>query len=235
MKKFILAVFFISYAGFLYAAQEPISTSQDPRIKRINYQSSNIVHLHGHPGYSVHVVFSPAEEVVNVAIGDASAWEVVSVKNNIFLKPVVDSNTNMTVLTNQRAYHFNLISADNVKDLTYQLQFVYPEQVITNDEDYKKDLNSMDLNWEYSFAPRNAEAIAPIQAFDDGQFTYFKFHRNQPIPAIFTVDDRRNESVVNYHVEDGRVVVNQVAEQFTFRYNGEAVSVFNDTLIDDEE
>lgn len=234
MKKLILTIFVISYVGSLYAAQQPISTSQDHRIKRITYQSNNIVHLYGHHGYSVHVTFSPSEQVENIALGDAGAWEVVPVRNNLFLKPLAESNTNLTVLTNQRSYHFNLISADNVKDLTYQLQFIYPEQIIMDDDGYKKDLSAIDLNWEYSFAPKNAEPMAPIQAFDDGQFTYFKFHRNQAIPAIFTVDERRNESVVNYHVEDGRVVVNQVSEQFTFRHNGEAVSVFNDTLIDEE-
>ena len=83
-----------------------------------------------------------------------------------------------------------------------------------------------DLNFGYSFKGDNM--LKPNTVFDNGEFTYFKFRDMNDLPAIFEVDSDRNESVVNFRVEDGYVVVNSIGGQFTLRHGIDEACVFND-------
>lgn len=89
------------------------------------------------------------------------------------------------------------------------------------------------LNWKYSFT--GSRALAPIEAFDNGQFTYFKFKTNgmNHHPTVFIVDKKRNETLVNYHMQGGYMVINSVAKQFTLRDGAYVTSVYNDYAIGD--
>lgn len=87
------------------------------------------------------------------------------------------------------------------------------------------------INWKYSFT--GSRSLAPIEAYDNNQFTYFKFKQDgsSHLPAIFIVDKDKNETLVNYHIQGDYLVVNSVAKQFTLRNGNEVTSVYNDFLI----
>lgn len=89
------------------------------------------------------------------------------------------------------------------------------------------------LNWKYSYT--GDKALVPLDAFDNGQFTYFKFKEGgmSHLPAIFIVDKNRNETLVNYHMEGQYLIVNGVAKQFTFRDGSYVTSIYNDLAIGD--
>lgn len=70
-------------------------------------------------------------------------------------------------------------------------------QFLANNTDYQ-------LNQLNRFAGRNAlghefnwisSDIAPINIWDDGTFTYFKFGANTDIPAIYYVDENGRKSI----------------------------------------
>lgn len=86
-------------------------------------------------------------------------------------------------------------------------------------------------NWNYSF--NGNKEIMPLHVYDDGVFTYLELKPNQPVPAVFAVDDKSGrESVVNTRRRGKYIVIQQTAPQFTLR-NGPAkvTSIFNNNEI----
>ena len=242
MKKiFIPALLILSVLATpsVYAEQKPRSVAADHRIKLINYDPNNVTSVKAHYGYETQIVFSNNEAIQNVTLGDSSAWQVIPVSNHLFLKPIIASTTNMTVLTISRSYNFHLSSANSSdpSDQTYELRFIYPDDAIYQQIGASpiKAQSSPYYNGEYSYT--GDKKIAPIQAFDDGKFTYLKFRSDgsSVIPAIFSVDKDRNESLVNYHTQDGYIVINQVNNQYTLRNGNYVTSVYNDKAIGDWE
>lgn len=197
---------------------------------------NNVVAIKGHYGYQTQIVFAPNETVQNVSIGDSLAWQAVPVNNNLFIKPIASSITNMTILTNLNSYNFQLDSRDAAAAPTYKLQFIYPDGGYDQSGNSNAVGNAVDptkLNWKYSFT--GSRDLAPIETFDNNQFTFFKFKKDgaSRIPAIFIVDNKGKETLVNYHVQGNYVIVNTIGEQFTLRNGNYVTSVYNDYLIGD--
>lgn len=243
MKKSILITSLIALCcnTAVLAEQTPQSISKDHRVKIVNYDSENVTLLNVHYGYATDITFDDDETVENISIGDSLAWQAVPVRNHLFIKPIASSNTNMTILTNLHNYNFQLNSSNsqNPYDQVYELKFVYPDDNlsaqsgVTSNPDSALNIDFSKCNWKYSFT--GDKSIVPIQVFDDGQFTYFKFKKdgNSDTPAIYSVDKSKNESLVNYHVQNGYVVVNRVANQFTLRDGSLVTSIYNDDAIGD--
>ena len=193
--------------------------------------------LKGRYGYQTQITFAPNETVQSVSIGDSMAWLAVPMQNNLFIKPVAESTTNMTVLTNANSYNFQLDSSNTRVAPTYKLQFTYPDGGY-DQAGNSNTVASFDpdrLNWKYSFT--GDRSLAPIEAFDNGQFTYFKFKQDgmSHLPSVFIVDKNRNETLVNYHMQGKYLVVNAIAKQFTLRDGDYVTSVYNDLAIGDWE
>lgn len=235
MKKLSVLLLAVSFALPMHAALYPRGLSADHRVKVVTYDPSNVVIVQGRYGYQTQIVFAPNETVQNVSIGDSLAWQAVPVNNNLFIKPMAGSRTNMTVLTNINSYNFQLDSTRPAAEPTYRLQFIYPNggYDLTGKSNAIGQFNPDQMNWQYSFT--GARALAPIAAFDNGQFTYFKFKKGgmNHLPAIFSVDDRRQETLINYHIEGDYLVVNGVDKQFTLRDGSLVTSVYNDAAIGD--
>lgn len=215
-------------------ASLPHPVAADKHVKVVTYDPNNVVVLNGRYGFQTEIVFAPNETVQTVSIGDSAAWQAVPVNNHLFIKPVAESKTNMTVLTSTNSYNFQLTASETVNP-TYRLQFVYPN----GGYDTGGSPNAVGifdpekLNWKYSFT--GEKSLAPIEAFDNGQFTYFKFKRDgmTHFPAVFMVDDDRNESLINFHMQGDYLVVESVAKQFTLRNGKQVTSVYNDLAIGD--
>lgn len=238
MKKLLLASVIsviIAMPILTEAASHPRGVAADHRIKVVQYDPNNIVILKARYGYQTQITFDEGETVQNVSIGDGMAWLAVPVNNNLFIKPVAESTTNMTVLTNLNSYNFQLDSSNAQVAPTYKLQFNYSDSAYdqTGNSNAITSLDPDKLNYKYSFT--GDKTLAPEEVFDNGQFTYFQFKRNalNRMPAIFIVDKNRNETLVNYHMQDDYVVVNSVAKQFTLRDGNYVTSVYNNFAIDD--
>ena len=231
---FLVSIFLIGYSVLSQAEIQPRKTATDQHVKIVTYDPNNVVVLNGRYGYQTQITFSANETVQSVSIGDSLAWQAVPVNNNLFVKPVAESNTNMTVLTNSNSYNFQLDSSNQTAP-TYKLQFNYPAGGYDNNG-ASNTIGTFDpskINWKYSFT--GSRNLAPIEAFDNNQFTYFKFKQDgaSHLPAIFTVDKDKNETLINYHMQGDYLVVNSVAKQFTLRNGNEVTSVYNDLLIGD--
>jgi type IV secretion system protein VirB9 len=129
--------------------------------------------------------------------------------------------------------------SDDSDDQTLFLTFTYPThgnderklalQLIKVPSDICRD--PCKYNVQYSFTGDKEQA--PIQACDDGLFTYFKFRKHIDLPAVFIVLPDRKEEVVNYRMENGYLVVERIAKAFTLRNGDTVTSVYNDKYIGD--
>ena len=124
----------------LLAAAEvsPNNHPYDSRVRIVDYNPLDVVKITTYYGVSTHVQFDSSETIKEVAIGDEAAWNIVPRKSHFYVKPKLKkADTNMTVVTDKRTYHFSLFVAKrSVKDdsawrdpnLMYGLTFRYPEE-----------------------------------------------------------------------------------------------------------
>ncbi len=244
--KFFLLVFLIVAPCSLKAAQQPRFLGTEKKFRSYVYNPNDVYLYLGHYTYQGFIEFEAGETISTISMGDPSLWMFEHLQNRLFLKPVGEDNseTNMTVITNKRIYHFELMAKEaksiNDKDLIFVAKFVYPDEKDKNivefarseksDEPDMHDISIYNFNYQYTGEP----SIAPLKVFDNGEFTYFQFpKKNAEIPAIFTVDSAGFESLVNFRSAGQYIIVERVSPQFTLRNGAEIVCVYNTTMFSD--
>jgi len=215
----------------------------EKKFRSYLYNPNDVYRYIGHYTYQGFIEFESGETIGTISMGNPSLWLFESLGNRLFLKPVGEdgSETNMTIITNKRVYHFELMAREAKgiadKNLIFVVKFVYPDEKEKNlvefpktnisDEPDMRDLSRYNFNYQFT----GERSIAPSKVFDNGQFTYFQFsNKNAEIPAIFNVDASGYESLVNYRVTGDYIVVERVGAQFTLRNGSEIVCVYNINL-----
>jgi type IV secretion system protein VirB9 len=226
------------------AVQLPRVISSEKRFRAYVYNPNEVYRYIGHYLSQSYIEFEDEEKVQTISMGDTSSWQTVVMDNKLFLKPILNfANTNMTVMTNKRTYHFELdaVEAASVMedDVLFYIKFMYPEagdkNIVILDSAKRRndlpDLRNLELyNFDYEFS--GSENIAPAKVFDDGEFTYMEFgnRSSYELPAVYAVDNNGYESVVNYRVIENYMVVEQLASQFTLRNGFDIVCIYNNNL-----
>jgi type IV secretion system protein VirB9 len=224
------------------ATLHPRAIGNEKRIKIINYMPNTVFNFTGHYFYQTIIEFALDEEIDTISMGTPTPWQIVPAGNRIFIKPIEeDATTNMTIITNKRMYFFEMHAKNaegiNDEDLSFVVKFVYPDDgsnfgaVKHISASTGPDLTKPELyNFKYSISG-SGKLIEPLQVFDDGEFTYFKFRDiNSELPAFFLVDATGNEGLINYRVTGGYVVVERVAPKFTLRHGNDVICIFNELM-----
>lgn len=238
--------YFMLFAAFLMpviaeAALTPKAGETDNHVRTAAYDPNQLYKINTMHGYITSIQFGKDEKILSVNIGDSSAW-LISVQNEIInLKPISENpDTNLNVLTSRGTYQFfltapEITSENGVKKLVrkpnentiFLLRFVYPNDEKRNAE--KTIFKAAALSAKnFRYSARGERGVVPISVYDDGRFTYMNFGDNKDIPAIFSVDAKGNESIVNYHLQGNLVVVELLANQFTLRNGTKIATVFNE-------
>ncbi len=237
----ILCAFFTAQGAV--ASQLPRYLGSEKKFRSYVYNPNEVYRYLGHYIFQGFIEFEKDESISTITMGDPSQWLFEHLGNRLFLKPVGEGNsqTNMTVITDKRIYHFELTAKEakgiDDKDLIFVAKFVYPgdkdknilqfPKALASDVPDLTNLSVYNFNYQYTGEP----SIAPTKVFDNGEFTYFQFSRvNAEIPAIFSVDNSGFESLVNYRVAGNYIIVEKVGEQFTLRSGDDIVCVYNSTL-----
>ena len=236
ISSLICATFFVATTPS-QAALIPRPGSGDPRIYVVDYDPAQVVELHATMGYPTIVEFASDEHIENVAVGDATGWQITPNRaaNLLFVKPLNDvPTTNMTVVTNYRRYSFELSvrphAPSSDKSIVYTLRFQYPEVAVATVMAKPAAAEPPPLpkvaNAAYSYdgSPR----IVPSRVFDDGKATYFEFRDGDSYPAIFSLDADKSEQVVNTYMRSGYIVADQVSRGFVLRQGADITRVYND-------
>jgi type IV secretion system protein VirB9 len=217
---------------FMNASGEtvPVKGSVDSRIRIAAYNGDEVYKLRGFVGYQIDLEFESGETFTGLGAGDLEGLSFVGQDNHLFLKPkAAKVATNLTVLTSRRHYQFDYIAlsqrpAADDRDVIYALRFTYsPPSEQSAAEAAAKRLDSQlesasnkrahNIDYWYCGQP----ALRPAAASDDGVHTRLRFAANSELPAIFVRNDDGSESLLNFSMDAGDVVVHRVAKRFILR------------------
>lgn len=221
MKVRLATLLWLFVGAPALAQVQPQASGGDPHLQQIDYDAGQIVQLRGAPGYELMVELSPDEQVQNVAVGDAAAWQVSVNKeaDRLFIKPIQpDVATNMTVVTSVRIYSFDLMSMDGLTaDMPYTVQFRYPAPKVRRADDGYIDVSAATRRLS-RYKVTGDRLLWPSSVTNDGQHTYISWPRTAPIPAVYALDALGNESLVNGMMgPDDVYVIDGAPQELTFR------------------
>lgn len=234
-------------------AEKAVPLAGDQRIKYFMYRPETVYEYTGYYLIQSRIDLDPTEKIITISMGDTGLWDIVPSGHRLFIKPKqFEATTNMTIITDKRIYYFELYAeeAESIREgkVNFAVKFVYadsPQDAKKNAKDGSFfELNyppepkpevpdpvkfSKFLNFNYSIA--GSKAISPLEIFDDGEFTYFRFKDiNADIPAIFEVLPDGNEALINFRKKDGYIIIEKVTAKYTLRFGPQITCIFNETM-----
>ena len=205
----------------------PAPGAGDLRMRVSAYAADEIYRLKGYVGYQIDLQFEPGESFVGLGAGDLESLGFAAQDNHLFLKPrAAQVDTNLTVLTTRRTYQFDYTASAQrpdpaLGDVIYALRFTYaapPASERASDILERRLSSAADTrtrNLAYGY--RGSPALKPMSAWDDGVQTRLRFGPRQDLPAIFVRNDDGSESLVNFTIDAGELIVHRVGRQFMVR------------------
>ena len=208
----------------------PVRGALDSRVRSVTYDSGQVYRIRGFVGYQIDLEFESGETFVGLGAGDIDGLAYFGQGNHLFLKPkAAKVSTNITVLTTRRQYQFDYAvltpspSRDN-EDVVFALRFSYPmsssqtaAQIEARDIDVELGHASSgerrNLDYWYCGAP----SLRPVAASDDAIHTRLRFAPNADLPAVFVRNEDDTESLVNYSMESGDMVIHRTGRRFILR------------------
>ena len=218
------------FALQVLAETVPMKGRVDSRIRSAAYNADEVYKLRGFVGYQIDLEFESGETFTGLGAGDLEGLSFVGQDNHLFLKPkAARVATNLTVLTSRREYQFDYSAlsqrpAADDPGVIYALRFTYaPSPSQSAAETAAKRLESQ-LDNASAKRPRNIDywfcgepALKPVGASDDGVHTRLRFAANADLPAIFVRNDDGSESLLNFSMDAGDIIVHRVARRFILR------------------
>lgn len=222
---FVLALLLAPLAA--HAQVRPQPGTGDPHIQTVAYSPDQVVWLEAAPSYQVTIELAADEQVENVALGDSGAWQVTANHrgDRLFVKPVREGvSTNMVVITDARTYNFQLSPLSGQRsDSAWSVKFRYPpppSEASAAPGEQPKVIGR--------YKVRGSKALRPSGIHDDGVHTYIEWPEDRALPAIYAVQGRGHETLINGMMRDGRMVIDSIQDRLVFRIDdrsAEAVRV----------
>jgi type IV secretion system protein VirB9 len=211
-----------------WAETTPVKGSVDARVRVAAYDSAEVYKLRGLVGYQIDLEFEPGETFVGLGAGDMEGLSFVGQENHLFLKPkAARVATNITVLTTRRHYHIDYTAVaqrSNEDDVIYSLRFTYAETPANLAAEAAAKRVDSQLANASSRRAHNTDywycgepALRPTGASDDGVHTRLTFAANADLPAIFVRNADNSESLLNFSLDAGDVIIHRVAQRFILR------------------
>ena len=235
MRKVLFAtVITLAMACAAHGEVKPQPTAQDSRIRTFDYAAHEVYKLDVYMRFITSVQFASGEDIESVQVGDSASWQIVRLKRGdvLSVKPLIeDAYTNMTVYTNRRVYTFELHARRarlGDPKLSYRIHFRYPEEIA---EKKRKEAEEHARARDYRYYFSGSAGLVPIEMYDDGTKTVFRFADDAPRPAVFSVGPRGKESIVNVTQADDGFSVPTVSKRWTLRLGDETVSIAHATVV----
>jgi type IV secretion system protein VirB9 len=189
------------------AEELPRHVRQDHRVREVEYDPSQVVMVATQRLFSTQVEFSVDETVITAGIGNPS-FNMVAKLNYLFVKPTeMHPPTNVNVVTQlpdgrRRTYQLVFCiapSGDRREPPFFLLRFRYAADVqakraseaAAKSADYRAKEADRVLARDVAAGPRNYAysiegdaAFEPIEVYDNGKVTTFRFTGATELPAI---------------------------------------------------
>lgn len=208
----------------------PATGQVDPRIRTAVYNTNEVYRLYGYVGYHLDLEFEADETFEALSGGDLEGLTYSAHANVLTLKPkVAYTEMNLAVTTSKRRYYFEYsVSArrpnPDLAPVMYAVRFTYPPAKpagdgLTDEQRLQLELakgrQNRARNTDYWFCGN--KAVKPTAAADDGVQTRLTFAARGELPAIFVRNDDGTESLLNFSIDQGDVLIHRVAPRFIVR------------------
>jgi type IV secretion system protein VirB9 len=221
-----IAAVLVSAGALQAGAPDPV----DARIRLLVYDVDEVYRLRGYVGYQIDLEFESGETFVGLGSGDLDSLTFAAQDNHLFVKPRAGgADTNITVLTTRRTYHFDYSSSErradgSFGDVIYVLRFIYPpppqhsDQGATVEHELTSAPQARPHNINYGY--HGSSQLKPVSAWDDGIQTRLRFDSHEELPAIFVHNDDGSESLLNFTMDGAELVVHRIARRLSVRRGG---------------
>ncbi len=208
----------------------PASGHVDPRIRTAVYNANEVYRLYGNVGYHLDLEFETDETFEALSGGDLEGLTYSAHANVLTLKPKVPyTEMNLAVTTNKRRYYFEYSvtakrPATEIAPVMYAVRFTYPPEKpagdgLTDEQRLQLELakgrQDRSRNTDYWFC--GDQSVKPTAASDDGVQTRLTFAARSELPALFVRNDDGSESLLNFSIDQGDVLIHRVAPRFIVR------------------
>lgn len=198
----------------------PRSGAQDQRVRIATWSEGQVYRVVTNLTRVTTVEFGEGETITSIIAGDTVGFQFDGVPGGraFAIKPTASGvATNITVYTNRRSYYFHVVEARETPH--YVVQFRYPEFE-------SAPVNVVALGApNTNYATSSQGEFAPVAVWDDGTFTYFRFARTAPVPAIFRYADGAERTVNSAVQSDGVTRVSGVGRQWVLRLGAETICI----------
>jgi type IV secretion system protein VirB9 len=220
------AIFALFCASLATAETVPLRGIADSRIRTAVYDGNEVYRIHGYVGYEIDLQFEAGEYFVGIGTGDIEGLSFVSQDNHLFIKPKAKKvSTNLTVVTTRRPYQFAYTASaldprDAHGEVIFAVRFSYPPSHGEVVEDgisrmLQQAAAGRAGNFDYGYC--GSAAVKPVAASDDGVHTRLRFAAKAEQPGIFVLNDDGSESLLNFSMDAGDVVIHRVVRQLIVR------------------
>jgi type IV secretion system protein VirB9 len=212
------------------AESVPMRGTVDSRIRSTTYNADEVYKLSGFVGYAIELIFEEGESFLGTGGGDLGGVTIDAHGNSVLLKPKAALvATNLVVFTDRRAYRFDYSVSSrrpngHTDEVMYAVRFLYPPKPKNANGDTVETQIDRELAGADRVRPRNTDywycgrqSIMPAAASDDGVHTRLTFGPRSEIPAIFVRNEDGSESLLNFSMDAGDVVIHRVAPKFILR------------------
>lgn len=206
----------------------PTRGAVDTRIRSAPYDGDQVYRVRGFVGYQIDFEFEAGETFVGLGAGDIEALSYFGQDNHLFLKPKAPKvATNLTVLTNRRRYQIDYSAVPQRPsvedpDVIYAVRFVYPP--VPSRAAAEQSAKRIDAALRDPKRPQNVDywycgspELKPTVASDDGIHTRLRFAANADLPAVFVRNADGTESLLNFSMDAGDVIIHRIAHRFILR------------------
>jgi len=207
----------------------PIPGKLDGRIRTVYYEPDQVYRLYGFAGFELDLVFGADEKFVGLSAGDPEALIYGAHGNVLTLRPKAASvHTNITVTTSLHRYYFEYSATDrraqDADEVMYAVRFTYPPVPVKGHVPTAAEVANSELERAEHSPPENVDywycgnpELKPIAASDNGIETRLTFGARSELPAIFVLNDDGAESLINFSIDRGDVIVQRIARRFILR------------------
>nr|WP_032490332.1 TrbG/VirB9 family P-type conjugative transfer protein [Escherichia coli]CAA57030.1 TrwF protein [Escherichia coli]FAA00036.1 TPA: TrwF protein [Escherichia coli] len=240
MKKLAIVALLASlHAVPALALDVPSSSRYDHRIRYVTYNPADVVQVDTVLGVATHIMLEEGEQYLTHAFGIPKPMPLPG-RAGIFLssRTAELANTNLIVVTDRRSYKFRLQMRNDRNGAMYELAFRYPDTQArqTREANARAAVEAafeqrVGAYYNLKYMMSGDKDIAPVNAWDDGRFTYFKFSANADLPSIYFVDAEGNESLVprtTVGSSNNIIAVHKVNPKWMIRLGNRALAIFNE-------
>jgi type IV secretion system protein VirB9 len=224
----LLLLFSLSTNAVAFAEMLPSKGKTDSRIRTTTYNADEVYRLYGFVGYAIELIFEEGETFAGQGGGDLEGVTIDAHANSVLLKPrAAIVATNLVIYTDRRAYRFDYsVEARRpsryLDEVIYAVRFLYPARADAGGR------SRAEIEHELASAravrPRNIDywycghrSLKPVAASDDGVHTRLTFADRAELPAIFVRNEDGSESLLNFSMDEGDVLIHRLAPKLILR------------------